>query len=85
MSKYKTIPFLIIYYSDTDSIYTNIPLDPKNMGTDLGKMKLERVFNKAIFLSPKVYGGITYTDNNHSIEYIKVKGLKKMYIKKRIG
>lgn len=34
-------------------------------------MKLEHVFNKSVFLAPKVYDGIT-----SNYEYVKVKGVK---------
>jgi hypothetical protein len=61
----------IVYYTDTDSIYTNKPLPDNYIGKELGLMKLELVFNDAVFLTPKVYGGIT--DN---YELIKVKSLK---------
>ena len=71
MSLYKTIKGLIIYYSDTDSLYVNMELDNKYIGPELGKLKLEHIFNDAVFLAPKVYGGIT--DN---YEYIRIKGLK---------
>ena len=71
MSKFKTMKGVTIYYSDTDSIDIDKPLDPIYIGSGLGKMKLEHIFDDAIFLTPKVYGGITST-----YEYVKVKGLK---------
>jgi DNA polymerase type B, organellar and viral len=71
MSKFKTMDNFTLYYSDTDSIDINKPLDNKYIGSDLGKMKLEHIFDEAIFITPKVYGGIT-----SSYEYVKVKGLK---------
>ena len=71
MSKFKTMDDLTLYYSDTDSIDIDKPLDSKYVGTELGKMKLEHIFDDALFLAPKVYGGIT-----SSYEYVKVKGLK---------
>jgi hypothetical protein len=72
MSQFKNNPNFVLYYSDTDSAYINKPL-PNNMINNkiLGKMKLENVLNKAIFLAPKVYYLIT-KDNNH---IYKVKGL----------
>lgn len=60
-----------LYYSDTDSIDINKPLPDKFIGEELGKIKLEHIFNDAVFLAPKVYGGVTNT-----YEYVKVKGLK---------
>jgi len=71
MSKFKTMKDITLYYSDTDSIDIDKPLDPMYIGSELGKMKLEHIFDDAIFLAPKVYGGITST-----YEYVKVKGLK---------
>jgi hypothetical protein len=71
MYKFKSMPGYIPYYSDTDSIDLNKPLPPENLGTGLGLMKLEHVFDEAIYLAPKVYGGIT-----EKYEYVKVKGLK---------
>jgi hypothetical protein len=71
MSIFKTMNDIILYYSDTDSAYVNKPLDPKYIGSELGKMKLEHIFDDAIFLAPKVYGGITSES-----EYVRVKGLK---------
>nr|YP_009690258.1 hypothetical protein PPIT_000142 [Porodaedalea pini]QEG57038.1 hypothetical protein PPIT_000142 [Porodaedalea pini] len=62
---------LSILYMDTDSLSLNGKLDPNYIGTELGKLKLEHVFNEVVFLSPKVYAGKTDT-----YEYVKVKGLK---------
>lgn len=44
-----------LYYSDTDSIYTNITLPDSMISSKLGQMKLECVADKAVFLAPKVY------------------------------
>lgn len=62
-----------IYYSDTDSIVTDIHL-PDNMvhPTELGKLKLEHKIKKGIFISGKLYSLIT--DNDEQI--IKAKGVK---------
>nr|YP_010697821.1 hypothetical protein P1S03_mgp24 [Porodaedalea chrysoloma]WCF76782.1 hypothetical protein [Porodaedalea chrysoloma] len=56
---------------DTDSYALSGQLDPKYTGTELGKLKLEHVFNEVIYLAPKVYAGKT-----DSYEYVKIKGLK---------
>jgi len=56
MSQFKNNPKINLYYSDTDSIYTDSKLD--NFFVDareLGKLKLENVCKRAIFLTPKVY------------------------------
>jgi hypothetical protein len=65
-NKYKLL------YSDTDSIAINKALPDNMIGKELGKMKLEYIFNKAVYLGPKVYGGITTEDK----EIVKVKGYK---------
>jgi hypothetical protein len=61
-----------IYYMDTDSLYTTKPLDPEFIGTEIGKFKLENIFKEIVFLSPKVYAGITIDGK----EISKVKGYK---------
>ena len=73
MSILKNNPNFNLYYSDTDSAYTDRPL-PEDMvsSTILGKLKLENVCNEAIFLGPKVY--CLNTIDNDLI--YKVKGLK---------
>jgi len=72
MSQFKNNPNFIFYYSDTDSAYIDRVL-PDNMvsSTALGKMKLENILDKAIFLAPKVYYLITETGEH----IYKVKGL----------
>jgi DNA polymerase elongation subunit (family B) len=73
MSQFKNNPNFNLYYSDTDSIYIDRPL-PESMisSTILGKMKLEYVLNKAIFLAPKVY----YLETDEGKIIYKVKGFK---------
>lgn len=71
MSQFKNNPLYQLFYTDTDSIDIDRPLDPKWVGSELGQMKLEHIFKEAIFLAPKVYGGIT-----DKYEYVKIKGLK---------
>lgn len=61
-----------IYYSDTDSLFLDKPLENKYLGEELGQMKTENIFKEAVFLCPKVYGGITLNDEEH----IKIKGVK---------
>lgn len=75
MSQFKNSinPNINLYYTDTDSIYTDSDLDPKFLSeTILGKLKLENVCTKAIFLAPKLYCLKTGDDK---VIY-KVKGLK---------
>jgi hypothetical protein len=71
MSQFKTDKRFTLYYTDTDSIDIDGALDPKFIGEELGQMKLEHTFKDAVFLGPKMYGGIT--DN---YEYVRIKGLK---------
>ena len=73
MSQFKNNPKINLYYTDTNSIYTDSNINETFLSnTLLGKLKLEHTCNKAIFLSPKVYcldtieNGLVY----------KVKGLK---------
>lgn len=56
MSQFKNNPQFNLFYSDTDSIYIDKPLENNLVSnTELGLMKLENIIEKAIFLSPKVY------------------------------
>jgi hypothetical protein len=52
-----------IYYTDTDSIVTNIPID--NVGNNIGEFKLEYEIAKGYFISAKTYGLIL--KNNKTI------------------
>jgi hypothetical protein len=72
MSKFKNNPLINLYYTDTDSLYTDSEIDPQMIDSkELGKLKLEHSCKKAIFLSPKVY--CLETEDNNFI--YKVKGL----------
>jgi len=53
MSKFKTDNRYTIFYSDTDSINIDKKLNPKFIGDKLGLMKLEHIFNDAVFSSLK--------------------------------
>jgi len=76
MSQFKVPKFMSkydynLYYSDTDSIYIDRPLPEKFISnTRLGDLKLEGIYDKAIFLAPKVYAL-----KNNNEEIIKIKGL----------
>lgn len=72
MSRYKNNNSFNLYYSDTDSIVVDRPLNEDQVGSALGQFKLEHQISRAVFLSPKVYG---FLDSN-DIEHIKVKGVK---------
>jgi hypothetical protein len=72
MSQFKNNPNFKLFYTDTDSAYVDRPL-PENLVNNkvLGKMKLENIIHKAIFLAPKVY--CLLTEDGKLIH--KVKGL----------
>jgi hypothetical protein len=70
MMKYKTIPGIIIYYTDTDSIFINKILPQHLIGTGLGLMKDELdggVIKKAYFFGIKKYA---YLDNNDNVKSV---------------
>jgi hypothetical protein len=71
MSQFKNNPDYNLYYSDTDSVYIDKPLSEDLVNSKvLGRMKLEYIIKKGIFLSPKV----SYLETEDKIIY-KVKGL----------
>ena len=73
MSQFKNNPKIRLYYTDTDSIYTDSELDPSFIDDKLlGKLKIEHICKEAIFLAPKVY--CLLTEDNEVI--YKAKGLK---------
>lgn len=72
MSQFKNNPNYTLFYSDTDSIILNKPLNPAFVGKNLGQVKLEYTISRAVFLAPKVYGLITIDGK----EIIKIKGIK---------
>nr|YP_009504235.1 hypothetical protein [Lactifluus hygrophoroides]AWX52960.1 hypothetical protein [Lactifluus hygrophoroides] len=56
MSKFKNNPNINLYYTDTDSIYTDLKLDESFIDQKLlGKLKLEYFCEEAVFLAPKIY------------------------------
>jgi len=73
MTQFKNNPKINLYYTDTDSIYTDSELDPSLIDDKiLGKLKIEYTCKKAIFLAPKVY----YLETEDGEVIYKVKGLK---------
>jgi len=78
MSQFKNNPALPnLYYTDTDSLYFDGPLPQHFISpSELGKLKLEGVYDRAVFLAPKVYA--LKIDEE---EVIKIKGLTKDAIK----
>lgn len=72
MTQFKNNPNFNLFYTDTDSIYIDKKLPEELVSNnELGKLKLELICKKAIFLAPKVY--CLLTENNELI--YKVKGL----------
>jgi len=71
MSAFKNQSAYNLYYSDTDSIVIDKPLNPRLVGNKLGQLKLEHTISKAVFLAPKVYGLVDVDGN----ETIKIKGI----------
>ena len=72
MSQFKNNLNYNLYYTDTDSIYIDKPLDDSLVNNKLlGKLKLENIINKGIFLAPKVY----YLETVDGKVIYKVKGL----------
>jgi hypothetical protein len=85
MSQFKNDPRIKLFYTDTDSIYTNLNPDQMNEiipgivdNKKLGALKLESVATKAIFLAPKVY--VLELEDGNTI--FKIKGLKQESIRK---
>lgn len=77
MSQFKNRKDFKLFYSDTDSVYTNKPLPKEFIGEGLGLLKLEHLCKDAIFLAPKVY--TLLTEENKLI--IKIKGLSNDSVK----
>lgn len=81
MSQFKNNAKLKLFYTDTDSIHTN--LSPTKMNKlypgiidnkSLGKLKIEHIAEKAYYIAPKVY----YLKTIENKVIIKVKGLSKI-------
>jgi len=67
-----------LYYSDTDSLYFDGPIPDSFISpTILGKLKLEGIYDQAVFLAPKVYA----LQNQDGL-IVKIKGLSKEAILK---
>jgi len=83
MSQFKNNSLLPnLYYTDTDSLYFDGPLPTSFISpTELGKLKLEGIYDSAVFLAPKVYAL-----KNQDGEIIKIKSLsKESIIKNKIN
>jgi len=60
-----------IYYTDTDSIVTDVKLGDKYVGNEIGKLKLEHVIKEGYFISNKTY----CFKNNKNKLIIRTKGI----------
>jgi regulator of RNase E activity RraB len=52
MHRYKLYCGIHLCYSDTDSIFTDKPIDSKFVGPEIGQLKLEAVYKEAVFIAP---------------------------------
>lgn len=73
MSKFKNSDKFKLFYSDTDSIFVDKDLPKDLIGNEIGQFKLEYIFKEAVFLGPKIYGGLI--DNPEGF-ICKIKGYK---------
>jgi len=66
----RKIGFKNVYYSDTDSIFSSVPME-ENMISDnsLGKFKLEGMLKEAIFIAPKMYSYKNETTNKEKVVF----------------
>lgn len=55
INKLKKLYENFLIYTDTDSIVTSMPVDPKYVGKEIGKLKLETEILEGVFIAPKVY------------------------------
>jgi hypothetical protein len=62
-----------IYYTDTDSLILDIPLDPQFIGDEIGKFKFVNKIKRGYFIAPKLY--LMVLDNDEIL--IKSKGVNK--------
>ena len=66
-----------IFYTDTDSLFTDTPLNSEDVGTEIGLMKDEldgKIINEAYFLGIKQYG-YYYFDGDNKIEKSVIAGV----------
>lgn len=82
MCQFKHIKGNECLYTDTDCAHLLKPLSSEYVGSGLGKMKLEHVFSRSVYLGPKCYGGLYHQELSKAKilkegpELVKVKGLK---------
>lgn len=63
-----------IFYTDTDSIVTDVKLEDKYVGNDIGKLKLEYEIKEAYFISNKTYCLKTFDGEDDDKIIIRTKG-----------
>ena len=69
-----------IFYTDTDSLFTDTPLNFENIGSEIGLMKDEldgKIINEAYFLGIKQYGFWYYDKEGNRIEKSVWAGVKR--------
>lgn len=75
INKYKLMYQKYLLYSDTDSLLLTIPLESSLVSaTELGKFKLEGIYDKAYFIAAKCYSLFDY--KNKEVKIV-MKGLSK--------
>jgi hypothetical protein len=77
MQNFKLLPNTVLYYTDTDSIIINKPLNLQYLSKEIGLMKLENEIKEIYILAPKVYAYI----NKENKEIIKASGFPSKDIK----
>lgn len=80
MYPFKNLNSNTCYYTDTDSVFLEKPLNSEFIGENLGEFKLEYKINKAYFIAPKVY----YVYKEDLTEKFVIKGLKSSELKKEV-
>jgi len=73
MYRYLSLKAYDVYNTDTDSVFLYKNLPDTKIGDNLGLMKYEGCYKKAIFISPKVYGTINQ-DGKDNIKFKRIRG-----------
>jgi hypothetical protein len=77
MSSFKNTNENLSYYTDTDSIILEKPLDSKYVNNELGSFKLESIIKEGYFIAPKLY----YLTTSDEKSIVKAKGLGNLLTK----
>lgn len=70
-----------LYYTDTDSLVIDKPLDENLVGTSLGQFKLEHTIKRGYFISSKLYCLVTYNEYPNKSLIIKAKSANSSTLK----